>query len=302
LDAAPIWDDLSTFDGNQWRGVVDLVSAGYPCQPFSVAGQRRGADDPRHLWPHVARIIREVGPRVVVLENVAGHVVLGLPDVLGELAEMGFDAEWGCYRASEVGAPHQRERVFVLAYRSGQQPGQLPRCESDGRVGTAGVRETLADRPGRGLGELRWAQGDAGLADGGEQAVADASVVPELQPEDEGCAERGSRAARSGVGSRGSVMGHTEGTRPGCARPCGSRQEVTWSFPPGPSDRVAWAAVLAAAPELAPAVEPAVCGVADGVPEKLVSAVRRHRLRCLGNAVVPAQAEHAVRCLLRRVQ
>jgi len=152
LDAAPIWDDLSTFDGNQWRGVVDLVSAGYPCQPFSVAGQRRGADDPRHLWPHVARIIREVGPRVVVLENVAGHVVLGLPDVLGELAEMGFDAEWGCYRASEVGAPHQRERVFVLAYRSGQQPGQLPRCESDGRVGTAGVRETLADRPGRGLG------------------------------------------------------------------------------------------------------------------------------------------------------
>ncbi len=77
LDHAPVWDDVGTFDGRPWRGAVDIVTAGYPCQPFSVAGKRRGADDPRHLWPHVARIIGEVEPPFVFLENVAHHLRLG---------------------------------------------------------------------------------------------------------------------------------------------------------------------------------------------------------------------------------
>ena len=68
LDPAPVWDDVATFDGRPWRGAVDIVTAGYPCQPFSVAGKRRGADDPRHLWPHVARIVGEVEPPFVFLE------------------------------------------------------------------------------------------------------------------------------------------------------------------------------------------------------------------------------------------
>ena len=70
LDQAPVWDDLTGFDGRPWRGAVDLVSAGYPCQPFSVAGRRKGTNDPRHLWPHVARVISECGPVWVFLENV----------------------------------------------------------------------------------------------------------------------------------------------------------------------------------------------------------------------------------------
>ena len=81
LDRAPVWDDVATFDGRPWRGAVDIVTAGYPCQPFSVAGKRRGADDPRHLWPHVARIIAEVEPPFVFLENVAHHLRLGFPEV-----------------------------------------------------------------------------------------------------------------------------------------------------------------------------------------------------------------------------
>ena len=117
LDRAPIWDDLSTFDGRPWRGVVDLVSAGYPCQPFSVAGNRAGEADPRHLWPHVRRIIDEVKPSLVFLENVPGHLSLGFDSVLSDLADLGLNAEWCVLGADDVGAPHRRKRLWCLAYR-----------------------------------------------------------------------------------------------------------------------------------------------------------------------------------------
>jgi DNA (cytosine-5)-methyltransferase 1 len=114
LDPCPVWTDLRTFDGKPWRGVVDLVTGGYPCQPFSLAGKRLGADDPRHLWPHVARIVLEVGPRWCFFENVAGHLSLGADLVLRELGEMGYRVEAGLFTAAEVGAPHRRQRLFIL--------------------------------------------------------------------------------------------------------------------------------------------------------------------------------------------
>jgi len=89
LDRAPVWDDLATFDGRPWRGLVDILSAGYPCQPFSVAGRRRGTVDPRHLWPHVARVIAEYGPVWVFLENVPNHLNLGYREVREELEDLG---------------------------------------------------------------------------------------------------------------------------------------------------------------------------------------------------------------------
>ena len=120
LDQAPIWDDLTTFAGKRWRGKVDLVSAGFPCQPASAAGQRKGREDDRWLWPAIAQLICEVGSRYVFLENVRGLLSVddghAFGEVLGDLADLGFDAEWGVFRASDVGAPHRRERVFVLAY------------------------------------------------------------------------------------------------------------------------------------------------------------------------------------------
>lgn len=94
---------------------VDIITAGYPCQPFSPAGKRLGENDERHLWPYVAEAIRGIRPRLVVLENVAGHRSLGFDRVLGDLAEIGYDAQWCSLRASDVGAPHKRERLFVLA-------------------------------------------------------------------------------------------------------------------------------------------------------------------------------------------
>lgn len=105
---------------------VDVLTAGYPCQPFSHAGRRKGTDDPRHLWPHVAAAVRHLRPALVVLENVPGHLSLGFGDVLGDLAEAGYDAEWRCLRASDVGCCHRRERVFIAAYTDGHGTGPEP--------------------------------------------------------------------------------------------------------------------------------------------------------------------------------
>uniref|UniRef100_UPI004048913C DNA cytosine methyltransferase n=1 Tax=Yoonia sp. TaxID=2212373 RepID=UPI004048913C len=126
---APIWDDLRSFDARPFHGAFDIVLAGYPCQPFSAAGKRGGTDDPRHLWPDVARVIRECRPAWVFLENVPGHVTLGLENVLRELWDMGYTPAAGLFCAAEVGAPHQRLRIFILAHTGGpelerQQPGQ----------------------------------------------------------------------------------------------------------------------------------------------------------------------------------
>lgn len=93
-----------------------------PCQPFSQAGHRKGTNDERHLWPHVYRAIRVLQPRIAFFENVSNHVAIGLDAVLCDLAEIGWNAQWACVRASEVGAPHHRERLFILAYPDCERP------------------------------------------------------------------------------------------------------------------------------------------------------------------------------------
>lgn len=108
---------------------VDIITGGYPCQPFSHAGHRKGESDERHLWPHVLNAIRTLRPRIAFLENVAGHLSLGFDQVLADLAEIGWDAEWCVTRASDCGAPHHRQRLFLLAYPhgDGSQAERLPR-------------------------------------------------------------------------------------------------------------------------------------------------------------------------------
>ncbi len=114
LDPFPVWDDVRTFDARAWRGAVDVVTAGFPCQPFSSAGQQLGADDERNLWPETARCIREARPRVALLENVPGLVSSGyLGRVLADLALSGYDARWDWISARETGAPHVRKRVWI---------------------------------------------------------------------------------------------------------------------------------------------------------------------------------------------
>lgn len=115
VDAAPIWANLKTFPAQEFRGAVDGIIGGYPCQPFSTAGNRRGADDPRHLWPYIRKSIEAIRPVWCLFENVAGHLSLGYGEVYRSLRDMGYAVEAGIYTAEEVGAPHQRKRLFILA-------------------------------------------------------------------------------------------------------------------------------------------------------------------------------------------
>jgi DNA-cytosine methyltransferase len=143
----PNLGDLTKID---WRRVepVDILTGGYPCQPFSPAGKRLGEDDPRHLWPHIREAIRVLRPRVTILENVDGHRSLGFATVLRDCAEDGLDVHWVSVRASDAGAPHKRERLFFVV--------------SD----PEGIRQPAA----RGIPQVAWVS-----ADGSSEVTADPS-------------------------------------------------------------------------------------------------------------------------------
>lgn len=152
FDDAPIFDDVRTFDGMSYRGRVDIVTAGFPCTPWSHTGDRKGEGDERNLWPDTLRIIREVRPRFVYLENVPGllasHGYFGT--ILAGLAESGFDARWKVVSAADVGAPHIRARLWILAYVANADVGRClrPRISNEWRSALCDLargRETLAD-------------------------------------------------------------------------------------------------------------------------------------------------------------
>jgi DNA (cytosine-5)-methyltransferase 1 len=116
LPPFPIWDDVQTFDGKPWRGIVDVVSGGFPCQDISAAGKGVGIDGERSgMWREMARIISEVRPKYAFIENSPMLVNRGLGTVLADLAKLGFDAEWGVLGAADVGAKHQRDRIWIVA-------------------------------------------------------------------------------------------------------------------------------------------------------------------------------------------
>ena len=116
LPPFPIWDNVQTFDGRPWRNIVDVISGGFPCQDISAAGKGAGIDGERPgMWREMARIIHEVRPRFVFVENSPMLTSRGLGTVLGDLAQMGFDAKWGVLGAADVGAPHQRNRIWIMA-------------------------------------------------------------------------------------------------------------------------------------------------------------------------------------------
>ena len=119
LDDAPVFADSGTFDGKPWRGKVDFIIGGFPCQPASVAGRRSGQDDERWLFPHIRRIVSEAQPQGLFLENVRGLLSVnggdGFEEILRDLADLRYNVEWGVYKASDVGASHRRERAFIYA-------------------------------------------------------------------------------------------------------------------------------------------------------------------------------------------
>ena len=141
------YGDVTSID---WTTVpaIDILTAGYPCQPFSLAGGRKGQADVRHLWPHVAEAIRHLRPRYVLLENVRGHLSLGFGDVLGDLAGLGYDTQWCVARATAAGAPHRRERVFILAHDT-RGRGRHEAVQHHGGIPADGHGAALPDEPDR---------------------------------------------------------------------------------------------------------------------------------------------------------
>lgn len=126
LPAAPIFTDVREFAqsgaADQYRGFADVVTAGFPCQPFSIAGKRKAADDERNMWPATSEVIRRVQPRSVLLENVPGLVSCGyIGTVISDLAEMGYVGRWGVIGAADAGAPHKRDRLWIVAHASREQ-------------------------------------------------------------------------------------------------------------------------------------------------------------------------------------
>ena len=125
LPPFPIWDDVRTFDGKPWRGIVDVVSGGFPCQDISAAGKGVGITGERSgLWKEYARIVGEVRPRFFLVENSPMLTIRGLGTVLGDISSLGYDAQWGVVSAADAGAPHLRERIWIVAYSdSMREPG-----------------------------------------------------------------------------------------------------------------------------------------------------------------------------------
>ena len=165
LDDAPIWPDIRAFDGSQCRGLVDIVSGGFPCTPHSTAGKRRGADDDRNLWPDTLRVIGEVGPRYVLLENVPGILSNGYAGtVVGQLSEIGYDARWGLVPAAAVGAPHLRWRWWCFATDAeyGRRQGREKEGPRASAVGPHGEDGDVADASGTGLAQREGVTGDDG--------------------------------------------------------------------------------------------------------------------------------------------
>lgn len=319
----PLWTDLTEIsDGtlDALREVADgnslAVCAGFPCTPWSTAGQRRGTEDERWIWDDIARILRHLRPGIVVLECTPGVTSGGLEHVLGTLAEIGLDAEWDCVRASDVGAPHQRARWWCVGANErfrrllSDADGKRVRDESGriGRADGAGARE-LGDLGAEHLGDSdSEGQRRSGERLGGPEAmprgerVAHAGssrrreVVRDEHPGEPDARGRGTGALADADQQRQTLGGEGLPERP---------RNADWpGFPPGPADDDAWRRILAARPELAPALtredEKEAVRALRGVAHGLVATERRDLLRLFGNGVVPQCAEAVIGELLSR--
>lgn len=148
LPPFPIWDDVQTFDGRPWRGIVDVISGGFPCQDISVAGKGAGIEGERSgMWQHMARIIGEVRPRIVFVENSPALITRGLGRVLGDLASLGYDCRWTVLGAADVGAPHQRDRIWLVGHANSMRQLQPQGGQQDiwGWSGDSGCEVPNAD-------------------------------------------------------------------------------------------------------------------------------------------------------------
>lgn len=331
LHPAPVWSDARTFDGRRWRECVDGLIGGIPCQPHSVAGRKQGSLDERDLWSAARRIVVQSRAWFVLIENVGGMLSAGDDEVAGaqrifrDLSKLGFEVEGGLFTAAEVGAPHVRERVFILGVadsigvvHSGRRSGQVQRTrcadESETQIWQrcghdTGYRgECVADAGNerlqgrqfcRSLGGGHGAEASRSTAElrraslanargGGYDGRANGSIGLAVE-----------RTALEGAGSpverelddTSIARGRPVPEQPRRQNEASTHFDGASLFPPRPDDADGWRAVLDGTPHL----EPSLRRMADGM------AAHVDELRMLGNGVVPLQAAHAFRTLCHRL-
>ena len=279
LEPFPIWDDVTTFDGRPWRGRIDVVSGGFPCQDISSAGKGAGIDGERSgLWEEMARIIREVRPRYVFVENSPMLTSRGLGRVLGDLAEMGFDAEYGVLGAYEAGAPHKRDRIWILACNPYSNSESIEPVNDEARGMPSVVAN--ADRQSwaamRGQREAVSEEDRSGRDDDGGSASSIEWERPMERAGQGSCDVTDTeRDGLQGVGV--ARVSKSEGQR------IQARRSVAKTPNKDNANRGWWE------------TEPAVGRVANGVAHRV------DRLRALGNGQVPAVAALAWRVLKGRI-
>ena len=316
------WPDVPNL-GNikeiDWAKVepVDVIAGGYPCQPFSTAGKRQGDKDERHLWPYFLRAISELRPRFALLENVRGHLSMGFDRVLGDLAEIGYDAEWQIVSAASVGAPHRRDRIICVAYPSEQysngesdytrnstQPETVPQSGNGGRSTNVADADCCNPSDGRQCANVQ-SKGTSWRDDGSGSGsnIGQISLGSSFK-------DPSNVADTNSEGSQGS--GRVQGRESQSCRFDILGTDTRWSSEVSDNERVGYGE-HGIATDIATTsriwrhdrnrtegyvgwqwweTEPDVGRVAHGIPSRV------DRLRGLGNAVVPQVAEYVGRMIM----
>ena len=270
----PIYRDVRELTGEQLRadGIVpDVIAGGYPCQPWSVAGRQKGAKDPRHLWPEMHRLIRECRPSWVICENVVGHIKLGLDAVLDDLEGEDYTCWPFVIPAVAVGALHKRDRIFVVAHTrhwGGRHVGTSQRGQD-----ASGERSQDNDQA-RGSGAQPALVGNA-------EHLGSSAASKRREPKETGRgSSQGSIATEQSSGASRRENNEPLADNAKQQTGGGSVQQKGWDNFGGGGE---WA------------VEPDVGRVANGVSH------RSHRIKGLGNAVVPQVAEVIGRAIMRYI-
>ena len=298
LVPAPVYSDITSFPAEIFRGKVSILTGGYPCQPFSQAG-KRAKDDPRQLWPYIKEIIRAVRPVRCFFENVEGHITLGLREVIADLESLGYSTAWGIFSAREVGAPHQRKRVYILAdsesgrlsrwaedFKRERSENYIERSDQDVWSQSKRPSQTLADS-NNGQRELKdqeiRARRDSAV-DGGKY-LADADGAGQQAQRDESRPQRQTPATCESSELADTDNARLEGWLQRGEPDPGRRKEQEIRCSAECSDRGSWDG------HRAWPSEPGLGRVVDGCADRV------DRIRLLGNGVVPATAAKAWRVL-----
>jgi DNA (cytosine-5)-methyltransferase 1 len=284
LPAAPIFGDVREFvlsgAAAEYRGIADVVSGGFPCQPFSVAGKRAGADDNRNMWPATIATIRAVEPRYAFLENVPGLVSSGyFGTILGDLAESGYDVRWRILSAAELGAPHKRDRLWIVANTNSKRSDEqrIADAGNGGAFRASREREPIGDSSPSDVPDADSAER---RGNGAQRQAHQRDTQPARDGEPGHVAHSHSGRCKQRNAHNGAIpVAYQNGADVPHANGAGRGEQ--WRAVPGGE--------FLAASQLNRwwEVEPNVGRVVNGIP------FRMDRIKALGNGVVPQQAKKA---------